>query len=281
MRYYLLLALLFLDAVAFGLIGSLLVGVYKPATYQAEAEVVVYEMPPEFRTLIGPDQANEIESVYQAGALQDAVVNRVLPNFPGLTASDLRARVTISIIAYTPLTRVTATEPTAQQAVALANAVAGAWASVAAHTNNTAYTIAHDQLTSRELAIDRQINDTQQAIKAAGAAKPVNQPYIASLQSQLQSELEEKTNVENTLNQLETYRIQVIGNGYVATPADLQHVTRNPDLIKTALAGAGIGVALAVVLILWLVRPAVIRHQLRASRSLQPHQQQAAAEEWS
>lgn len=279
MRYYVLLLLLLLDTVAFGVIGSLLVTVYKPPMYQAEAEVVVYEMPPAFRALIGPDQANQIESVYQAGALQDAVVNRVLPNFPGLTASELRARVSISIIAYTPLTRVTASEPTAQQAVDLANAVASAWASIAAHTNNTAYTIVHDQLTSREQAIDRQIDSTQQEIKAAGAATPVDQPYLTSLQSQLQSELTEKTNVENTLNQLETNHLQVIGNGYVATPATLQNVTYSPDLIKTTLTGAAIGFALAVVLILWLVRPSVVQRQ-RGSPRFQPREQQAAAEEW-
>lgn len=278
-RYYSRLLLLLLGIVGFGAAGSVLVALLKAPSYQAEAAVVVYEMPPEFRSLIGPDLANQIESAYRAGALQDAVVNRVLPNFSGLTASELRARVSVSIIAYTPLTRVIASAPTAQQAVALANGVATAWASVAAHTNNTAYTIVYDQITSREQAIDKQITNTQQQIAAAGAATPVNQTYMNSLQLQLQSELNGKTNAENTLNQLETYRLQVIGNGYVATPASLQNVVRSPSLIKTALTGAAISFALAVVLILLLVRPSVIRQQREAAQKAQPSQQ-PAAEEW-
>lgn len=262
MRSYRLIILCFL-LIVLGAAGGLLGTVLIRAKYQAEAYVVVYEMPAGFRELIGPDEANQIESIYQAGALQDAVINRVVQQLSGFTPAEIRASVQVSIVAYTPLSRVTATAATADQAAALANAVAKNWVDVAASANSNAFTTTQNALLGQQQALDTQIADTEKSIQAAGATTSSNQNYINALQSQLQTQLAEEQTVNKTLSQLNVYQMQVAGNGFVTTPATPSAATQTPDRKKTIEGGAAVGAALAVLLILWLLRPYALRGELR------------------
>ncbi|MFI5274867.1 MAG: hypothetical protein ACHQ4H_17690 [Ktedonobacterales bacterium] len=259
MRRSVLLSTLLVGVLAtLGCLGGFVGASLKPLAYSAEAYVVVYEMPAGFQQLIGPDEANQIEGVYRAGALQDSVVNRVVATVPGLTPSDVRQSVQVTIVAYSPLTRVAATAADPQRAAQIANAVATTWASQAAHSYNTAYTIVSQQLTSREAAIDRQITATQAAITTAGQATVPDANHIKGLQSQLTAELQERTNLDNQITSLDVYRLQVLGNGYVATPANPANVTVTPDRLKATALGGAIGLALGLALGVWLIRSDVV-----------------------
>ena len=236
-----------------GSLGGIALVLVKKPSYQAAAYVVVYEMPNGFRELIGPDEANQIEADYRAGALQDAVIQRVLQRIHGQTATGIRANVQVSIVAYTPLTRVTATAANPTNAALLANVVASAWADVAGHAYATAYTSTHAQMTTHESQLTTQIASVQKQIDAYPPGSGQT-PGLIALQSQLKSLLQERVNLDNQLSQLETDQLALSGNAYVATPATPQSATLNPSPSKTIGTGAALGLALGVVLALWLLR---------------------------
>ena len=125
------MVLALLAVTLFGVLGGLGASLILPVHYQAEAYVVVYAMPRGFTSLISPDEEVSLQNVYRAGVLQDAVLKRVQAQLPGYSADTIAEAIQVGGVAYTPLTRITATAPTADDAARLANGVATAWVDVA------------------------------------------------------------------------------------------------------------------------------------------------------
>lgn len=244
-------------ALGFGLLGALggLFGVLlTPASYQAEAFVVVYEMPTGFNNLISPDEANSINAFYQAGALQDNVIQRIRIKYPTLQPQDIRAAVQVSIVAYTPLTRVTATAASPQVAVTLANAVATAWVGAAGYVISLAYDTTYTGLVSHESALNQQIA----AVTAQLAPLNPSSTKAQALKQQLQSLQAAFTATDASIAELEKDRFDVAGNAYVATPATDSTVSRSPGFLKSTAAGGAAGLALGIVCVLWLIRTSLL-----------------------
>lgn len=250
--------LVLIGVTLFGCLGGLLAAFVRTPHYQVDAIVVVYEMPHDLRQLVSPDEAQDVDNAYLAGALQPKVVQRVLPQFPGMTEAQLRASVQVSIIAYTMLTRLTVTANTPERAAAIANAVAFAWTNLSDTVNSQAWTSTVDSLKAHEQDILDQISATQQAITNAEAAGT----DTTSLKSQLAVELQDLAKTDDNLSTLGRYRMDVLANAYVATPADPSLAVRAPDPIKLMGYGAAGGFALGFALMLWLIR----RHRLMLQR---------------
>jgi len=233
-----------------GGLGGWLGAAIQPPQYQAEAFVVVYAMPSGFGNLISPDEANTVNAFYAAGALQDSVVQRVLARYPSLTADEIRQAIQVSIVAYTPLTRVTATAASAQVATKLANAVASAWVAVAGNVITEAYNSTYAALVDHEQQLMSQIETTQ---KALNAAKPTS-TKAQTLRDQLQTLNTAYASTDANLTALEKERYYVAGNAYVATLASESAVTQIPDLFKSLLTGGAVGLGLGILCALWLIR---------------------------
>lgn len=246
-----------------GFFGALL----QPARYQAEAFVVVYTMPTGFSNLISPDEANTINAYYQAGALQNSVIQRVLYRYPSLTASEIRQAIQVSIVAYTPLTRVTATAAAPQVAVTLANAVATAWVNDAGSVITHAYDSTYAVLLDHEQQLNDQITTTRAALNAAKPSSTKAQALSARLQG-LESAF---ASADANLTALEKQRYAVAGNTYVATPAAESTVTRIPDLFKSLATGGAVGLGLGVVCMLWMIRVALRGGAPKLEREASPH----------
>lgn len=233
-----------------GGLGGLLGAAIQSPRYQAEAFVVVYAMPSGFNNLISPDEANAVNEFYAAGALQDSVVQRVLARYPSLTPDEIRQAIQVSIVAYTPLTRVTATAASAQVATKLANAVASAWVAVAGTVITEAYNSTHAALVDHEQQLTSQIETTQ---KALNAAKPTS-TKAQTLRDQLQTLNTAYASTDASLTALEKERYYVAGDAYVATPASESTVTRLPDPFKSLFTGGAVGLSLGILCALWLIR---------------------------
>jgi uncharacterized protein involved in exopolysaccharide biosynthesis len=245
------LAVLFTLALsALGGLGGFFGAIVQPARYQAEAFVVVYDMPSGFNSLISPDEANTINAYYAAGALQDSVIQRVRHRYPAVTAAEIRQAIQVSIVAYTPLTRVTATAASPQVAVTLANAVASAWVSDAGYVITQAYNTTYAVLQNHAQQLSDQIVKTRAELEAA---KP-SSTKAQALNTQLQSLESQYASADANLTMLEKQRYAVAGNAYVATPASESTVTRLPDLFKSLITGAAVGFALGAVCVLWMIR---------------------------
>lgn len=233
-----------------GSLGGLFGALIQPARYQAEAFVVVYDMPSGFTNIISPDEANTINAYYAAGALQDSVIQRVRYRYPSLTATEIRQAIQVSIVAYTPLTRVTATAASPQVAVALANAVASAWVSDAGNVIIQAYNTTYSVLQDHEQQLNDQITTTRAALDAANPSSTKAQ----ALNAQLQGLESAYASADANLTAFEKQRYAVAGNAYVATPASESNVTRVPDLFKSLVIGGVVGLAFGVVCVLWMIR---------------------------
>ena len=253
-------------ALAFTILGGLggFIGAYiQPARYQAEAFVVVYTMPTGFTNLISPDEANTINRYYTAGALQDSVIQRVLYRYPSLTAAEIRQAIQVSIVAYTPLTRVTATAAAPQVAVTLANAVATAWVNDAGSVISQAYNSTYAVLQAHEQELSSEVITTRAALEAA---KP-SSTKAEALSAQLQGLESAYASSDADLTALERQRYTVAGNTYVATPATLSAVTRIPDFFKSLATGGSVGLGFSVLCVLWLSRSA-LRTSSQSARSV-------------
>ncbi len=235
---------------ALGCLGGFLGALLQPVSYQAEAFVVVYAMPSGFNNLLSPDEANTINAYYAAGALQDSVIQRVRYKYPSLTATEIRQAIQVSIVAYTPLTRVTATAATPQVAVALANAVASAWTGDASAVISQAYNMTYSALQDHERQLSGQITTTRAALEAANPSSTKAQ----ALNAQLQALENAYAATDSNLMALEKQQYAVAGNAYVATPASAATVTRSPDLFKSLAVGGAVGLAFGVVCVLWMIR---------------------------
>lgn len=249
----------------FGCLGGLAAAFVRPPHYQADAIVIVYEMPHELGNLIGPDQAQNIDDLYAAGALQPSVMQHILQQFVGMTATEVRASVEVSIIAYTPLTRITATAGTPAQAAALANAVAATWTTVAARANTQAYTQTLATLTAHEHDLYSQIDATRKAIITAATTEGT--AATGPLQAQLTAQLQQVTNTDKTILALDQYRITLIGNAYVVTPATAAAARLVSDPIKLMAEGGLGGLALGLAFTLWLVRRQLFQKPQAATHS--------------
>lgn len=246
---------------ALGGLGGFFGALFQPARYQAEAFVVVYDMPSGFNNLISPDEANTINAYYAAGALQDSIIQRVLSRYPSLTATEIRQAIQVSIVAYTPLTRVTATAATPQVAVTLANAVASAWVNDAGLVISQAYDSTYAVLLDHEQQLSSQITATRAALVGAKPSSTKAQALTSELNA-----LETAYGAADTnITALEKQRYAVAGNAYVATPATESTATRIPDLFKSLVTGGAVGLGLGVICVLWLIRSAQ-----RASPQLAP-----------
>jgi capsular polysaccharide biosynthesis protein len=242
------MALVLLGVILFGCLGGIVATLVEPVQYQAEAYVVVYRMPTGFTTLISPDEANDINAIYEAGALQDRVLERIHARYPQYSIDAIRRAIQVKIVAYTPLTRITATATTADDAAQLANAVADQWTAVAGNSLKEAIETTTLALEVREADLSEKITVTQQQLAATDPASPV----VPGLQAQLALWQNQLAKTESDIESLDVQRLYVAGNAWVANRATVENATKTPDLIKNIALGIAIGVSLSLMLALWL-----------------------------
>jgi uncharacterized protein involved in exopolysaccharide biosynthesis len=261
-------ALVMLACTLIGVGGSFAGYVLAKATYRAEAYVVVYEMPPQDRELIGPDAANQVEAIYSQGALQPSVMQQILQRLPYLTETTVRQTVSISVVAYTPLTRVAAVADSPDNAATLANTVSEYWTKAAAATYNAAFDQASSSLQGQIDQISAQIqklNTQLLQLSTPTATTTPNPTVVASLEGQLKTLTTTQSSLDQQLANLAVARAQVVGDSYIATHAEPNAATRQPDRTKTLLAGAAIGAAIGALMVLYLFR----RRLQRAAKTTQ------------
>lgn len=240
--------LVLLGVTLFGCLGGIIPTFIRPAQYTAEAYDVVYATPENFARLIGPDQSQQITEIYQAGVLQDSVIAGVRKSLPQYTAKQIAQSIRVSVVAYTPLTRITATASTADGAASLANTVALSWALVAGQAMNQAYNDTKNTLQARADDLTQKIANAQQTLAATDPSNPV----IPSLQSQLKSWQDALTTTNADIESLDTARLQAAGNAWVAVRAKASDAIRSPDPVKNLTLGIAIGFSLGLLLALWL-----------------------------
>lgn len=232
----------------FGALSGFFATLIKPVHYQADAYVVVYDMPRGLNDILSPDEAAHLDEVYRAGVLQDAVVKQVQATLPEYSASDLARSIQVEIVAYTPFTRITATATTAEGAAQLANVVADAWTSVAGEANQKGYDATKATLEARENDLLKKIANVQRALAAADPSSTT----AAELRSELKTLQNDLGNAAAAIVDLDKARYDVVGNAYVSIPAKASNATKSPSLIKNLGVGAGIGFSLGLLLALWL-----------------------------
>jgi uncharacterized protein involved in exopolysaccharide biosynthesis len=243
------MVLALLAVTLFGVLGGLGASLILPVHYQADAYVVVYAMPRGFTSLIGPDEEVTLQNVYRAGVLQDDVLKKVQAQLPGYSADTIAEAIQVGGVAYTPLTRITATGSTADGAARLANVVATAWVDVAGAALSNAYTLTQSSLQTRQDDLQKQITTAQQALADADPTSPT----AADLQAQLQTLHTTLSATQQALVALEQSRYDVAGNAWVAVPATASSAVRYPDTLKSLGVGAVVGISLGLILDLWLM----------------------------
>lgn len=240
--------LVLLAVTLFGALSGFIVTLVKPVRYQAMAYVIVNEMPKGLNNIIGTDEAANLNDVYRAGVLQDAVINEVRKQLPEYTAKEIAQSIQVEIVAYTPLTRLTATATTPDGAAKLANVVASAWAGAAGAALNKAYTDTNSALQAREEELLRQITAAEDALAAhpSPAVAAQLQTQLATLQNSFRQTL-------TTLVDLDRTRFEVAGNAFVQMRASPSDAVKTPDPLKYIGVGTGIGASLGLLLALWLM----------------------------
>lgn len=232
----------------FGCLGGLIATLKQPVRYQAQAYAVVYGMPRGFTELLGPSDAMQVNDIYQAGVTQDAVVRLVQQTLPGYTADALKRDIQVEVVAYTPLTRIIATAPTAEEASTLANVVAASWTSVVGAAVEKAFVDTKVALETRADLLTQQINNGEAAL----AATDPTSAKAAALQAQIQTWRDSLSKTLADSLALETAHYYVAGNAQVPISAKPTSAQKIPDLKKNLAAGAAIGFALGLLLALWI-----------------------------
>lgn len=250
----------------FGCLGGWLVAVVMPTRYYAEADVVVYEMPPGLTELLSPDEATNISAIYQAGMFQPQVVERIQTRFPQLTVNHIKASISIQLVAYTPLTRVVAMSSSPEEAVQLANVAATSWTEVTGQAMNDAYNQAKSALIAHDDLLFQQMLDVQNKL----ANRKISSAEVAALQDQASALADEYRNTDAAIVQLDTARFDVAGNAYVSVPATLSTTVMTPDPLKTVLVGAAVGFAVGFVLALWVTRRSYASDEFMGMLSPEP-----------
>lgn len=240
--------LVLLVVTLFGCLGGVAATLKEPIQYQAEAYDVVYAMPSGLTHLIGPDQSQQIAEIYQAGVLQDSVVAAVRRSLPQYSAEEIAQSIRVSVVAYTPFTRITATASTADGAAKLANTVALAWALVAGQAMNQAYTDTKNALQARADDLTQKIANAQQTLTATDLSNPV----VPSLQSQLKAWQDALATTDSDIESLDAARLEVAGNAWVAISAKAANATQSPNPFKNLALGVAVGFSLGLLLALWL-----------------------------
>jgi len=240
--------LVLLGVTLFGCLGGIIPTVIKPAQYTAEAYDVLYTTPENFTRLISPDQAQQIAKIYRVGVLQDSVVAGVRKSLPQYTSEELAKSIQVSVVAYTPLTRISATASTADGAAKLANVVALTWAEVAGQAANQAYTDTKSTLQARSDDLTQKIAAAQQTL----AATDPSSPLIPGLQSQIKTWQDALATTNSDIESLDTARLQIAGNAWVSIRARAANAIRSPDPIKNLTLGIAVGFSLGLLLALWL-----------------------------
>jgi capsular polysaccharide biosynthesis protein len=240
--------LVLLGVTLFGCLGGIIPTVIKPAQYTAEAYDVLYATPENFTRLISPDQAQQIAKIYRVGVLQDSVVAGVRKSLPQYTSEELAKSIQVSVVAYTPLTRISATASTADGAAKLANVVALTWAEVAGQAANQAYTDTKSTLQARSDDLTQKIAAAQQTL----AATDPSSPLIPGLQSQIKTWQDALATTNSDIESLDTARLQIAGNAWVSIRARAANAIRSPDPIKNLTLGIAVGFSLGLLLALWL-----------------------------
>lgn len=260
-----------------GAAGGLFGVQLQPVSYTAESYVVVYQMPAGLNEILSPDEANQIQSVYRAGAFQPEVVGRVLHYFPALTEAQLRQKVQLTIIAYTPFTRITVTDSDARAATQLANTFSDAWTLTISAAYETAFASMRTQYSNQLTQLSAKIATLTQQLAAPSLAQVPTSPQAVSLEAQLTAALAQQTQVEDQLGSLTLARNQTLGNAYTAVRATLDAVQQTPNPAKTIAAAAAIGFAVGLALVLVALRLVVVRHS--GLRALE-HSSAGPVEEW-
>lgn len=240
--------LVLLAVTLFGALSGFVVTLVKPVHYQADAYIVVYDMPRGLNDVLSPDEAAHLNDVYKAGMLQDAVVKLVQARLPQYSAQALAQAIQVEIVAYTPFTRITATATTAEGAATLANVVADAWTTVARTANENAYDATKATLEAREDVQLQQITATQDALKAADPSSD----SAKELQKELNSLQDDLSKTAAAILDLDRARYDVVGNAYVQIFAKASDAVQDPDPVKSLAIGTGIGFSLGLLLDLWI-----------------------------
>lgn len=236
--------------------------------YTATAYVVVYRMPSGLTGLISPDEANTLQSVYEAGAFQDAVMTRSLVYFPGLTPQQWRSRVGIEIVAYSPYTRVSVTSPDPKQAVALANNVSDTWALLTQQLYEDTFSTLQQRLTGRMQQAEAQVATLQATLAAEQAALVKNPAVEQATQEELAAAQQQQQQLAAVLATLTTYHDSGQSLAYTATRASEGSLQVHPNALQATGIGAVIGFTSGALLALWSLRrrPAPSRTSGRAPR---------------
>lgn len=240
--------LVLLAVTLFGSLSGFIITLVKPVRYQAEAYVVVYDMPRGLNDILSPDEAAHLDDVYRAGVLQDEVLKQVRTRLPEYSSEDIAHAIQVEIVAYTPFTRITATATTAVGAATLANEVATAWTSVAGAANQKAYDDTKTTLVLRESAQLKQLATIQNALKAAEPSSD----SAAQLKAQAHSLQDAINQTSGAILGLDKTRYDVVGNAYVEIFAKASDAVRTPDPAKNVAVGGAIGISLGIVLAIWL-----------------------------
>jgi hypothetical protein len=237
-----------------GALGGWTGGRLQTLEYTATSYAVVYPMPQGLRNLISPDEANVLQDVYQAGALQDAVIDKTLPYFPGMSAKEVRDSVQIAIVAYSPYTRVIATARDPLRAVALANNISDNWTLLITQAYESAFSNLTQRLTEREHSVDAQVTALLSAIATQQAAKLPNPAVAQALQAELVAAQQQQQDLLNVLQVLSTYHNNGEGVAYTATRATERGLEAHPDSLHVTLIGATVGLVSGLLLALWRMR---------------------------
>lgn len=240
--------LVLLAVTLFGCLGGLAATLITPTQYQADAYVVVYDMPHGVSNLLIPGSDPNLTEIYQTGALQDQVISRTQQLLPGHSADEIKRAITIETVAYTPFTRVTATGPTANAAAALANAFGSAWTEVASRTVYKAYNDTLAVLQTRQDDLLQKIATDQQKLEKLDPASPL----AADIQTEIGSWRDALTKTQSDIESLDIARLYVAGNAWVAIRAKAANAQRSPDPIKNLAVGLAAGLSLGILLALWL-----------------------------
>lgn len=231
-----------------GTLGGWLGAQLQTPDYTATAYVVVYRMPAGMTQLISPDEAYNLQSVYEAGVFQDEVIAKVLPFFHGLTAGDLRRSLQIAIVAYSPYTRVIVTRSDPRQAVALANSVSDTWAQLTQQLYEDTFTSLDQSLLARKQSVDAQVAALQSSLATQQTAQPPNPQLTQALQAELAAAQQQQSDLEEALASLTGFHDQGQSLAYTAVRANIRDVETRPDTFKVTLLATAFGFTSALLL---------------------------------
>lgn len=261
----------------FGCLGGIIATLTHPVLYQAQAYVAVYAMPKGLDGFIGQDEATQIRDIYQLSATERQVLQQARGKIPAYSYDDIRQNIRVELVAYTPYTRITATDKTARGAVMLANAVASAWVGTASIMNDTLAETIKSHLEERESELSDRIAIAQQSL---AEAKP-SSPLAIALNTEIQTFQDSYNKADTALQGLDDARKDMVGNAYWIAPATESTAVPTPNAMKNLIMGAAVGASVGLLLMFWLTMGRWNRTQKRASSSFKTATQPTVGQEAS